>query len=254
MRSLRGAVGVATFAAIMLGASLGISAGAPAGALSSDGEGYLANINALRGSLGLTPLQLDAELTGLSQSWAEHMASTEQLMHPPDIRVGVTSPWIKLGDNMALGSTFALTWDALINSPVHYRNLTDPDFTHVGIGVAYTADGTQYTHEWFMMIAPEVAAPVDPPAPPPVVTFPAPAPAVEVPPVVLGVVQFPEVNLAVIPPIRYGLPDTASTPDESSATSASSSWLPMVLALAAIALLLAIGASMALRSRRRRVG
>jgi hypothetical protein len=176
---------------------------ATAGAQPSDRDRYLANTNALRASLGLGPLQLDPELTALAQNWAEHLAAIEDLEHPPDIRAGVTSPWQELGDNTGRGSTFELAWDALVRSPIHYENLTRPTFTHVGIGVATSASGVQYVHQWFMTIQPVVEAP---PERPPRVELPPPAP-VEPPPEVVEVlpaVELPPVNLAVIPLVRYG--------------------------------------------------
>ena len=255
MRGVRRAIvaGIAMFGVV---AALLISPISSASALTPDGNAYLANINALRTSLGLNTLQLDPELTGLSQSWAEHMAATETLAHPPDITAGVTSPWIKLGDNMAMGSTFELTWRALIDSPVHYRNLTDPEFTHVGIGVAYLADGTQYTHEWFMTLAPPVA----PPPAEPVPTPPPPAvPEVTTPPTspigIAGVaITRSDVNLAVIPAIHYGEPLDATLYALPDPSGSSSSWGPLIVAAIIVALLLAIGASIFIRSRRRPVG
>jgi hypothetical protein len=209
---------------------------------------YLANINALRASVGAPPLQLEPELMGLSQAWAEHMAATKTLAHPPDITVGFSTPYTLVGDNMALGSTTALTWEALVNSPVHYRNLVDPVFTHVGIGVAYADDGVQYTHEWFLAAAP--FAPPEPEPEAPVVEEIVPPPVSEEPIAgVLGEVERPAVNLAVIPAVDYGRPPIAELVAPAP-SGGSSPWPFVALAIAIIALLVGL-ATMALRGRRR---
>ncbi len=41
---------------------------------------------------------------------------------------------------------------AFINSPAHYRNLVDPVWTHVGVGVTHAADGRIYTTHNFMAL------------------------------------------------------------------------------------------------------
>jgi hypothetical protein len=244
-RQLLCAVLVVTIVSIVLAAS-----SEPVGAQTSDRDRYLANMNALRASLGLNALQLDPELTALAQDWAEHMAATEQLEHPPDIRVGVSTPWLELGDNTARGSTFEMAWDALINSPVHYYNLTHPTFTHVGIGVAWSASGVQYTHEWFMTVRPVEQAPPEAPAPEPEPeAVPPPSPEPEPPAQVLGTVELAPVNLAVIPLVEYGQAAGVVEPvDPSSPSSPIPSWL---FAVVVAALLLALAALAMWQQRRR---
>jgi hypothetical protein len=165
---------------------------------------YLAYTNNLRASQGLAPLQLDSELTALAQSWAEHIAVIGELVHPEDVREGLDeSRWLKLGDNVAKGSTIELAWAGLLESPVHYTNLTDPDFTHIGIGVGYAPDGTQFVNQRFMQATPVEAEPT--PTEPPT-TVAAPTESTMPPPTVLAATFAREVNVAVIPPIRYGRP------------------------------------------------
>ena len=133
----------------MMGLSMSVDV-APVRALGPEATQYLNATNALRANLGLSQLQDDPELSALAQAWAEHMAATYTLAHPPDIRNGVSAPWLLLGDNMAMGSNFDLAWNGLVASPVHYKNLSEPRYTHVGTGVAFASDGTQWVHQWFM--------------------------------------------------------------------------------------------------------
>jgi hypothetical protein len=138
-------------AALALVASLTILPARNAGALDGNGQDWLAKINSLRSSVGVGPLQLDGELTGLAQGWSEHMAATGTLSHSPNMASGVSSDWTKLGENVGYGPNNDLIWGGFLGSPNHYANLTDPAFTHVGIGVAWSG-GTQFVTHRFMAV------------------------------------------------------------------------------------------------------
>ncbi len=151
---------------------------APAAA--SDAADYVGLIDQLRASQGLGPLRPDATLDALATQWASHLAGIGGLQHASDLSVGVTRPWAKLGENVGLGPDTGTIFDAFVASPAHYRNLVDPTFTHVGVGVVWVG-GRQYTVHRFLAAgdAPEPAdeAPPEPLARtrPPVVTPAQPA-------------------------------------------------------------------------------
>lgn len=142
----------ATCAALVLLASLALAPAPGAHALDGYGQDWLNKINGLRSSRGLAPLQLDGELTGLAQSWSQNMASTGSLAHTPSLSAGINSNWTKLGENVGYGPNNDLIWNGFVNSPRHLANLTDPAFTHVGIGVAWSG-GTQFVTHRFMAVA-----------------------------------------------------------------------------------------------------
>ena len=99
---------------------------------------FLARINSLRASVGVGPLTMDANLTGVARNWSAQMSGGTGLAHNPNLRSiidGITSMWRKLGENVGWGTSVAQLHDALVNSPHHYANLVDPDFRVVGIGV-----------------------------------------------------------------------------------------------------------------------
>jgi hypothetical protein len=50
---------------------------------------------------------------------------------------------------------------AFINSSAHYRNIVDPDFNYIGVGVSYGADGRMYTTHDFMYLPDGGDAPAD---------------------------------------------------------------------------------------------
>jgi uncharacterized protein YkwD len=157
---------LATACAVLLALTVPIASASADGNTSSD---YVARINALRASVGVQPLLVDAQLTGLAQGWAQHMASTGVLSHSV-LTAGVTESWGKLGENVGVGPDNPTVWNAFIHSAEHYANLVDPAFNRVGVGVAVDGNGTEWTCHKFMQLN-GAAAP--PPAPrPPVVTAP----------------------------------------------------------------------------------
>lgn len=137
---------------------------------------FVARINQLRASKGVAPLVVDAELTGIGRRWAAHMAEVGQISHNPDYPNQVHQDWGKLGENVGMGPDVDSIFDAFVRSAGHYRNLVDPDFTRVGVGVAFGPDGTMYTSHQFMMLRGSSTQAAPGPAPAPT-TAPAPRPA-----------------------------------------------------------------------------
>ena len=78
----------------------------------------------------------------------------------------VSGAWTKLGENVGVGYDVDGLMQAFVNSPAHYANLVDPDWTHVGVGVTCGADGRMYTTHDFMALG-GGAAPPPPPRPRP---------------------------------------------------------------------------------------
>ncbi len=173
-------------AMVLLTLSIAIGA-TPAGAQGYDSGAeaeFVASINQLRASKGLALLTVDNELLGPSRSWADTMKAQGHISHAPDLSVGVTQNWQKLGENVGVGPTVGSLMDAFIASPGHYANLVDPAYTRVAVGVVW-AGNVMYTTHRFMALqaaAPTPAAapaPSDPPAaaaPPPVLPAADPAP------------------------------------------------------------------------------
>lgn len=259
----RGAMGVrglaGVFACLVVSVSaLGIAAPAGAQSVEAARQEHLGLLNNYRASQGLQPLQVDPELTARAQEWAERIAAMGQLVHPThaETAAGVTSEWLRLGENVGMGSTTAIAWDGLVTSPSHNRNLVDPGWTHVGIGIAYDATGAQWVSQRFMELGALPPAPAPEPEPAPVIV-PEPAPVLPAPvaepepqPEVLGAVLVPAAaNLAVIPPVRYGGPVLQATP----APSDGGSSLPVLLVVVgALLLLLALAALLLWQHRRGR--
>jgi hypothetical protein len=122
----------------------------PAGAQADE---LLGRINALRSSLGLPGYTLNGALGAAAQSHAQWMADTGNVSHTG---AGGTTPTARaqaagypssfVSENIYMGSIAGINdaWLFWINSAIHYRGLTNPGYTEIGIGVASGAAGNAF--------------------------------------------------------------------------------------------------------------
>lgn len=145
--------------AVLLGLLTGNPIGARA-AEATDEAQFVTLINDLRASRGLPALEVHPELVPPSRDWAAHMASTGTLAHAPDLSVGVTVYWTKLGENVGVAPQGQIQqlFDAFVASPAHLQNLVDPQFRYVGVGVVYDQSGQMWTTHRFMALGDAPAA------------------------------------------------------------------------------------------------
>jgi uncharacterized protein YkwD len=120
--------------------------------------------NLERQTHGAPPLSVDKFLEKAAASHSEEMARLNYFDHTsptpgretPDVRIRLAgSNATKTGENLAMFSNFpepelaerAVTgW---MNSPGHRRNLLDPSFTHIGIGIAKGTNAQYYITQNF---------------------------------------------------------------------------------------------------------
>ncbi len=108
--------------------------------------------NVYRMSRGLAPLSSHPALNDVAQSWSETMASQRHLQHNPSYVAGYPSSWRKAAENVGTFNQSVAARDMLqawLNSPSHRRNVENPEFTHVGVGWATSADGSVYATQNF---------------------------------------------------------------------------------------------------------
>jgi len=195
----------ATMATSMLLLVTGL-ASTPAAAADAGAESqFVAAINEVRARAGLPALEVNQELVGVARNWADTMVAGNDIWHNPDLGSQVSAPWVLLGENVGRGSDVQTLMQAFVDSPAHYRNLVEPRFDWVGVGVTWSPDGRMYTAHVFMDLE---AAPAPAPAPAPTSTTaaaaasapaPAPAPAPVPPaPVVPPAAAAPERVVAVL--------------------------------------------------------
>ena len=176
MRKLLAALLCALVAAAVLGVANPVAAGAADAAVESQ---FVASINSIRAQHGLAPLAVYGELTGIARDWSDQMAANGTISHNPNYSSEVSANWTKLGENVGVGYSEQDLMTAFVNSPTHYKNIVDPAYNYIGVGVSYGSDGRMYTTHDFMALDSAPAPQPDPtPAPAP---QPTPAPAAVAP-------------------------------------------------------------------------
>lgn len=124
-----------------------------AGCMPDDARTFLDRTNSLRASQGLPALHEHDQLTDKAEAWAQHMARTGRLAHS-DLAAGLEGlPWTALGENVGVSTPTADTLrtihEKLASSPTHRANMLNARFTHMGVGVATSADGRVWVAEVF---------------------------------------------------------------------------------------------------------
>lgn len=145
----RGAAFIAAVAStfIILSTALALI---PARAYADSGgeeQQFVARINAFRSQHGLAPVTVDAHLTAVARNWSAHNAAAQQSSHNPNLAgdVGTSN---KLGENVGNGDSVDWLEISFEQSPEHQRNLLDPDFRWVGVGVVDTPDVVWVTQDF----------------------------------------------------------------------------------------------------------
>jgi hypothetical protein len=126
----------------------------------SDESCFLSAINAARSAAGAAPLSVQGDLLRIARSWSQTMATAGQLFHDPNLSKLAPSRWLALGENVGTGPTCDSIAQAFMNSTEHRRNILDPAFTTVGVGVVDSTDGTVWVTEDFMGTGAALPVPV----------------------------------------------------------------------------------------------
>ncbi|MBI2192985.1 MAG: hypothetical protein HYU36_13485 [Planctomycetes bacterium] len=120
-------------------------------------------VNADRAKFGFKPLELDRRLSALARRHSMDMVENHFFAHespttgePKDRFFKAAIAAEKFAENIAHNSTIKMAEVGLMNSPGHRKNLLDPDFTHIGIGIVNGADGHFYVTQNFMKPMPVV--------------------------------------------------------------------------------------------------
>ncbi len=119
-------------------------------------------LNESREEAGLGPLQLDPALSMLADYHSQEMAYRGRVGHyspeyglSAERRVRIAFPEVpRLAENVARNRTVVRLHAALLSSPGHRRNRMDPEFSHVGIGLARSGEAVLYLTEIFVTADP----------------------------------------------------------------------------------------------------
>lgn len=105
-------------------------------------------VNEARAEEGLDPIYIVPYLNEIAtvraeecvESFSHSRANGESFSTVIDYEV---APWASAGENIASGmSTPEETFEQWRNSPSHWAAIMNPDYTHMGVGVAYDPDST----------------------------------------------------------------------------------------------------------------
>lgn len=146
-RRRRPILGLVALVVVLLGA---------AACMPAEERTFLDRTNALRTSQGLRTLAEHDALTAKAEDWARHMAATGTLAHSK-LSAGLEGvAWTAVAENVGVsvptGDTLLTLHEALAASPTHRRNMLDGRFTHMGVGVARSADGRVWVAEVFAQL------------------------------------------------------------------------------------------------------
>lgn len=124
--------------------------GTPSDLASRQSE-MVAALNADRSANGLAQLGRNSEMDSVAQAWAEHMASTGNLVHNPNYSSQIPSGWTRAAENILYDWTLSPSqWQTnWMNSAGHRANILGDSFTHVGVGYAKHADGRYFAVQVF---------------------------------------------------------------------------------------------------------
>ncbi len=143
------------------------------------GEGFLIagenqmtkEVNSHRSGHGAPVLGHDPALQMLARRQAQRMASAGYIYHNPDFdreAAGAVPNWLRIGENVGVGSSVSSVQAAFLASPSHHANI-DRSYNVVGVGAVPNNNGRLFFTQNF---AQSGGSPVDvpsslPPPPPP---------------------------------------------------------------------------------------
>lgn len=112
--------------------------------------------NAARSRAGLAGLRIDPTLTSVARQRAQDMAARNYFSHTSPtgqtaytLLAGAGYGYVLAGENIARNDyadsqSVSVAMNALLNSPSHLENILDRQFTNVGVGIAFGANGMKY--------------------------------------------------------------------------------------------------------------
>ena len=120
---------------------------------------FATKLNELRVSRGLAPLATKGALFDTARSWAGQMQAASGISHNPSLASQGPAGWRRLGENVGMGYDVQGLHDAFVASPMHFRNMIDPAFDSIGVGVVHAPDGQIFVTVNFMTSGAPATAP-----------------------------------------------------------------------------------------------
>ncbi len=118
------------------------SAQTNASTLTSQEQEMMKLINQARSQNNVPALQVDMQVTNVARTKAQDMIDNNYFSHnspkygsPFDMMKAFNVNYVQAGENIAGNQTVQAAHNALMNSPGHRKNILNPDFTHIGLGI-----------------------------------------------------------------------------------------------------------------------
>jgi hypothetical protein len=121
-------------------------------------------------------MAVNDQLVSNARIHTQEMADAGTIYHTTVDAMKALAPsnWLSLGENVGMGRTCDTLHAAFMASEGHRRNVMDPSFNYIGVGVVIAADGTMFVTESFMQAKTATSAS---PAPAPTTTTTTATPA-----------------------------------------------------------------------------
>lgn len=99
-------------------------------------------INQARAQNNAPPLQMDMQVSNVARIKAQDMIDNNYFSHnspkygsPFDMLKSFGISYVEAGENIAGNQNVKNAHNALMNSPGHRKNILNPDYTHIGLGI-----------------------------------------------------------------------------------------------------------------------
>ncbi|SHN49129.1 CAP domain-containing protein [Desulfitobacterium chlororespirans] len=119
--------------------------------LSTQEQAMINEINKERAAAGLSPLQVDFRLVDVAQVKALDMKTNSYFSHtsptygsPFDMLKNAGIQYRSAGENIARNMSVDAAMTAFMNSDGHRKNILNPAYTHIGVGVVSSNSGNYY--------------------------------------------------------------------------------------------------------------
>lgn len=111
-------------------------------------------VNVEREARGISPLEPNGQLSTLARSYSRRMAATGKVNHrldrPLEERIQEVMPdTCRFGENVSKHTSIDYSLGDLMTSEGHRKNLLDPRYTTIGIGITRGEDGFLYITQEF---------------------------------------------------------------------------------------------------------
>ena len=115
-------------------------------ALSAQEREMVNLVQELRAQYGAGALEVSVDISEVARDWSIELPNG--FHHNPSVGSEIPGGWRMWGENIAYNSSVQAAFNALVNSSGHFRNMVNPDFTHIGVGV-YVDGGRVYVTQVF---------------------------------------------------------------------------------------------------------